>query len=513
MSTNRYIALAARCALCVGSLLLAVVLAELVIRRIDGWPLWGRLPLAERATDEAGARIVERPDRRHVSRVPIAVGVDRTWYEDTPPMPARIPMPADMAARAAKYADVPFDAFTVWNRAFLQRQVCAGVTDYGIGRMEEEYVFTPPEPGEYPIYRFLPSASPPNWFVTNRYGWRGPDFDPDKDGHTIRIAFVGASTTVGPYSLPFSYPEFVGHWLSRWAARHYPDVRIEVINAARSGIDSTSIAAIVRQEVAPLEPDLLVYYEGSNNFAPVSTLKIPDRWKRERPKFTFRPPSRLEQVSALARRLTSFSVRFAAVDGREPAKGTYPLDWPADVDEEHPDPNVADLPIGLAIVVPNLDSMRRAVRDIGGEFGVASFAWMIPDGRVPLDLSRHQDLYTYLNRTYWPASYAHLRRMAAFQNRVFRAYAARREASYFEVAAELPQDPDLFSDAIHMGEPGLRLQGWILLQQLVPWLDARIQNHVLPRTMRTPLRLHPPRLDVAPTLVPVREIKSACRAS
>src|SRR5262249_49941538 len=151
-----------------------------------------------------------RPDRKYVSRVALARGVRPEWYEENPPTPARIPMTPEIAARAAKYADVPFEAFTVWSRSFLQRQVCDGVTDYGLDRIKEEYVFTPPEPGGFPIYRNLPSISPPGWFVTNRYGWRGPDFPLNKDGRTIRIAFVGASTTIAPYYLPFSYPEFIG---------------------------------------------------------------------------------------------------------------------------------------------------------------------------------------------------------------------------------------------------------------------------------------------------------------
>jgi hypothetical protein len=34
---------------------------------------------------------------------------------------------------------------------------------------------------------------------------------------------------------------------------------------------------------------------------------------------------------------------------------------------------------------------------------------MIPDPKIPLDLKRHLELYMYLNRTLWPASYAHVR--------------------------------------------------------------------------------------------------------
>src|SRR6185295_20298650 len=79
-------------------------------------------------------------------------------------------------------------------------------------------------------------------------------------------AFVGASTTVGHHSLPFSYPEYVIHWLNLWAARSGQPVRFDGINAGREGLISASIAAIVRQEIVAAEPDLVVYYEGANQF-------------------------------------------------------------------------------------------------------------------------------------------------------------------------------------------------------------------------------------------------------
>ena len=43
-------------------------------------------------------------------------------------------------------------------------------------------------------------------------------------------------------------------------------VRFEVLNAGRESIISTDTAAIVRTEVLPLKPDLVVYYEGGNQF-------------------------------------------------------------------------------------------------------------------------------------------------------------------------------------------------------------------------------------------------------
>lgn len=106
---------------------LSILAAECGVRWTDGWPLWGRLPLAEHAVDEATARAPMRPDRAYVATIPRAVGVESDWYEEQPAAQPRIPMTPDLAARAARYASYPYDAFTVWNRAFLQRQVCAGL--------------------------------------------------------------------------------------------------------------------------------------------------------------------------------------------------------------------------------------------------------------------------------------------------------------------------------------------------------------------------------------------------
>jgi hypothetical protein len=184
--------------------------------------------------------------------------------------------------------------------------------------------------------------------------------------------------------------------------------------------------------------------------------------------------------------------------------------WPANVDEQHPDPDVPALPMRLEHTVHNLDRIRIDVESIQGELAVASFVWMIPDPRVPLDLTRHRDLYIYLNRTLWPVSYAHLRRMADFQNRLLRAFADKRHVTYVEIAAHIPQDPDLFGDPIHMGSPGLRLQAWIVFQQLVPWLQTALDRHRLPKPMQTPRLVHPAFSGDTRQLVSLDSLRATC---
>jgi hypothetical protein len=90
----------------------------------------------------------------------------------------------------------------------------------------------------------------------------------------------------------------------------------------------------------------------------------------------------------------------------------------------------------------------------------------------------------YLNDTYWPITYAHMRRTADFQNRVFENYARRDGLVFFDVAKDFPRDPDPFSDAIHMMPDGLRLQAWIYLQRIVPVIESRLSSRRWPRPAR-----------------------------
>ena len=83
------------------------------------------------------------------------------------------------------------------------------------------------------------------------------------------------------------------------------------------------------------------------------------------------------------------------------------------------------------------------------ELVLSSFVWIVHDG-MRLDLDRDLTLYNYLNRTYWPFTYAEMRRIADFQNRVFEKYARVHQLPFIDMAAEFPQDPALAGDAIHL---------------------------------------------------------------
>jgi len=446
--------------------------AEFVTRAIDGYDVWS---IYLRRTREVSARTT--PDRQYLASN-LADGVNPSWYELTAPVPPGVPTDSAIAARAAAPPIDPLWPYLWWNAAFIRQQVCGNLAGPP-GALEDFYVFEPVDGRPFPRYRHLPHVTPPGWFTPNAFGWRGAEISAKRPTDTIRIAFVGSSTTVGNYGWPSSYPEVIGHWLNLWSESQGRSLRFEVVNAARAGIEAKSIEAVVRTEVLSVDPDLIVYYEGANNFSPSWTLSMP-AGTPPRPTSTFRQRSRTENYSAIAGRVFDAILK-SGHDGGEPLKPHFKFVWPKDVSESDPDVTRPDmLPIAMDEVVGGLDAIRRSIATTGAELAIASFVWLADDG-MQLDLSRHLTLFRYLNETYWPLTYAHIHRMAAFENAVFRNYARTYSLAYVPMAESYPHDPDLFSDAIHFTERGMRLQAWILLQHLIPIVDAHIRSRAWPK--------------------------------
>ena len=91
-----------------------------------------------------------------------------------------------------------------------------------MGILEDFFYFTPKNGTMYPYYRQMSLLNMPGKFKTNSFGWRSRDIKILKDKNTIRIAFVGASTTVNSDLEKFSYPEYVENWLNMWVKKNFP---------------------------------------------------------------------------------------------------------------------------------------------------------------------------------------------------------------------------------------------------------------------------------------------------
>jgi hypothetical protein len=475
-------------AVAVATSVTAVAAAEAIAREIDGYAIFS-VALRRVRYEEPGGT----PDRKHLP-ASLASGVNPAWYEQEPPPIALYPLTADTDARSAAYPTDIYTPFFWWNAEYLRGELCAGGNPFG--ELQDFYTFEPVDGRPRPTYRHLPHVNPRGWFPPNAFGWRGPEIEAARPPNTIRIAFVGASTTSDAYADRVSHPELVGYWLNLWASTQHLPYKFEVINAARTGVDVTSLEAIIRTEVLSVDPELIVYYEGANNFAPGMTLALPPTLP-PRPTATFQKRSWAEDYSAIAIRVFDAILK-TGQNGYEPRKPEYPVVWPAGIDERNPDLSRSKLPMGMEGIVSRFDSMRQALSGTGTELALASFVWMVYPG-MRLDMTRHLTLFRYLNESYWPVSYTHMRRIADFQNRVYEIYARQHQLPYLPMAEAFPHDPDLFGDAIHMTPRGLRLRAWIYLQQLIPIIEARIASGRWPKAPsahRTPAdwAAQPPKL-------------------
>jgi hypothetical protein len=498
----------------------ALIAGEAVTRVIDGYRLTSfRLETARDGSWPADAR--DSPSQKwradldalpYAQQLPVAATVDREWFATRfPDRPLPEPDP-DLAARTAKYP--PADDMRAdyeWNSRFVASVVCDEnrKADAALfSRFADVFLFDPVDGEPFPTYRFLANASYPSGLRTNRFGWRGQDIALTKPAQTVRIAFVGASTTVGYHAYPYSYPELVGMWLNQWAAERHPEIHFETINAGREGINSRSIQAIVRQELLPVDPDLVVYYEGSNQFWPADFINIT---LPPRPTVSMPRAGRAATYLALARRFDTL-VRHATVPGYEPPKPKIPVNWPKDLDEHDPNLSHSLLPIELPRIQADLELARGALEGNGGRLVLTSFMWLVYPGMALVPV-RDAMLYDYLNVKYWPYSYAHMRRYLDFQNEVFRKYARVHGLPFIDVAAALPHDPRLFEDAIHMTRAGVRLQAWITFNGLLPVVQAQLAAHHWPQPGRHNLTRHPAFSEGQRRLVPMAAIKAACTSA
>jgi hypothetical protein len=422
---------------------------------------------------------------RYIRRLAGAASPDQRWFaEDPPPLPNRTPVSPAVTARYRDFERRGLfgpQAGYVWNSYLVKRDQC---NPAGLFRNfpDSLLAFTPESVSIHPRYRFPANQTLESGLVTNQFGLRGHPISLVKPARTVRIAFIGASTTVNSHNYAFSYPEHVEHWLNRFAEANHYDLRFEALNSGREGINSNDIAAILREELLALDPDLAVYYEGSNQFTTANLLVrpiIPPRTAIDArdPLVQHKLPEFLRTRFAIGDLLDRALNRFQAMG--EPRKPYYRLHWPSGVDRDDPNPDSPDLPLQLPAIVKDLDAIRSDLNSIGGRLAVCSFEWFTPGG-APLSPSRHEFIYKQLNTVLWPLQYDDIRRLNDFQNRVFRNYAVSRHSPFVDVAAEMPQDPDLFNDAIHMTEVGERVKAWIVFQQLVPVIRRLIESGQLP---------------------------------
>lgn len=467
---------------------LCLVSMELIVRLLDGYELTSlrlALPTARPAFSQADVGGPNAKIKNYVAALPIAAVVDRAWFDLDPPAASQGTLP-DLLQRLKKSAQERGGSgdlgIYVWNSNWLNSMAC---TDDFARLSDRLLTFSPPDNDIDPVFRLFGGVTL-GYAYFNSFGFRGPELDFKKPRRTLRIAFAGSSTVVDDYGNHFSYPEYVVNWLNVWAAHSGRDVKFEVINGGRSGFTIPSIEKTVTEQILPLDPDLVIFDATAQRLHPTDVVKLDsqgsvidiDSRLKERREAELGHGLVVTDYSAVGRRL--YDAISGSGDGPELPTPKQSLIWPAGVNEQDPDPDAQNLPMGLPSTIQTLDRIRRATSAAGAEIAVISSMWLT-DPALKLDVIRNWRVFEQINQLHYPMSLSSINRALQFQNRVFAAYAQRRGIPYFDVQTRMPVDADLFSDDVHTREDGTRIRAWLIFNQLMPFVVAKLESGVWPR--------------------------------
>ena len=99
----------------------------------------------------------------------------------------------------------------------------------------------------------------------NSLGFRGPPLTQKKPAGTLRIAYIGASTT---FCAEVSGNEMTWPHLVTEAVRtEYPGLGVDYVNAAVPGYTVKTSLLNFRRRVAPLQPDVTIIYHATNDLS------------------------------------------------------------------------------------------------------------------------------------------------------------------------------------------------------------------------------------------------------
>ena len=110
----------------------------------------------------------------------------------------------------------------------------------------------------------------------NSYGFRGDEFEKEKPHDTYRIFTVGGSTTFG---VGANGDETWPANLQKIINKEITEKKIEVINFGEYGAKSESEYILIKNKIISLNPDLIIMYDGLNDFQSIPVEKTIQSWE------------------------------------------------------------------------------------------------------------------------------------------------------------------------------------------------------------------------------------------
>jgi lysophospholipase L1-like esterase len=349
-----------------------------------------------------------------------------------------------------------YDNYTVYNRKFFEERPSYFTSwplkpeFFDASTSAPRYVYKPNLSLAAKAGKLVPAGSGDTvYFSTNSRGLRGEDFPLVKPPGTIRVVCLGASTTEGLVYDNETYP----YYLQQELRQRYPDKNIEVINAGHHAYRARDNLALLEQEILPLRPDIIIWYEAANdlNFTEFSpSLQAEPCWHDGTCWLSGKPWGYKELYlnSALFR-----------VPADRFWNNAVPPPMPHSFDE-------SGVRSGAPQYADTLRRMAGAARAANTTLVFASFVTVAHEG-LQVDYGENPSLFDQVYRTYYPLTPGEVGRAYAHYNNQSRQVAAEYNLSYYDLAGEFPKDPQYFPlDYIHFSPEGNRLFARLLVQHL-----------------------------------------------
>jgi lysophospholipase L1-like esterase len=265
----------------------------------------------------------------------------------------------------------------------------------------------------------------------NSLGFRGPGIPREKPPGTIRVAFLGGSTTfcAEVSGNEAAWPHLVWQRLQA----EFPGASFDYVNAGVPGYGLDAILRNLRERVAPLAPDVIVIYEATNDLSGNSFVLA-----REQGVIGQRPDKERSWLSRYSLLVYLVEVNLNVAQNQEAAKtATRKL--------------ALDLPRLEAPFRAELGELVAAAQAVAPVVAVATFATQFRPGQPEA-----QQLAAAGTSLYYMPYMSMEGLLAGFAayNGVIREVARERGALLVEAADAVPGDAAHFRDAVHFTDRG-----------------------------------------------------------
>ena len=317
-------------------------------------------------------------------------------------------------------------------------------------------------------HHFLGHFPTPNYRrgenIHNSYGFRGEEFEIAKPQNTFRIVAVGGSTT---YSIDVqnyrnSYPDLLEQYLRANGFDH-----VEILNAGATEYTSNQNLINLQLRVLPLQPDLVIVYQGFNDIRDRFVYPHSRYWGdgagavRPFVRDIFMPD--IAEYSAALRILgirAGITTSHAALDWHfhDRPSSYYGASFDRQVNTgKYPDGIFEELPAAEMLANNPPVHFERNLKNMVAAAAVNRVSMLLITMVVDDDF--HETSGSSKNRFFNSDEYVFA---LAQHNDITRRLASVTDTPVFDLAAAFPDDAALFTDGLHMNEEGNRMRAQLI---------------------------------------------------